>query len=60
MPPGSIMLCLSMGSMSDDLATELLVRILRDKQLDARHVSLEDLKAPPPEAVPGSGRWSSW
>jgi predicted PurR-regulated permease PerM len=53
-PPGSIMLCLSMGSMSDDLATELLVRILRDKQVDARHVSLEDLKAPPPEAVPGS------
>jgi len=53
-PPGSIMLCLSMGSMSDDLGTELLVRILRDKQLDARHVSLEDLKAPPPEAVPGS------
>ena len=53
-PPGSIMLCLSMGSMSDDLATELLVRILRDKQLDARHVSLEDLQAPPPEAVPGS------
>ncbi len=53
-PPGSIMLCLSMGSMSDDLATELLVRILRDKQIDARHVSVEDLKAPPPEAVPGS------
>jgi hypothetical protein len=54
-PPGSIMLCVSMGSTSDDLATELLVRILRDKQLDARHVSVEDLKqAPPPEAVPGS------
>jgi predicted PurR-regulated permease PerM len=54
-PPGSIMLCVSLGSMSDDLATELLVRILRDKQLDARHISVEDLnQAPPPEAVPGS------
>jgi hypothetical protein len=54
-PPGSIMLCVSMGSMSDDLATELLVRILRDKHLDARHVSVEDLhQAPPPDAVPGS------
>ncbi len=54
-PPGSIMLCVSMGSMSDDLSTELLVRILRDKHVDARHLSVEDLKqAPPPEAVPGS------
>jgi hypothetical protein len=41
--------------MADDLATELLVRILRDKKLDARHLSIEDLKQmPPPEAVPGS------
>ena len=54
-PPGSIMLCVSVGSMSDDLATELLVRILRDKQLDARHLSIEDLQQmPPPQAVPGS------
>jgi hypothetical protein len=44
-----------MGAMIDDLATELLVRILRDKKLDARHLSLEDLQqAPPPEAVPES------
>jgi predicted PurR-regulated permease PerM len=54
-PRGSVMLCVSMGSMGDDLATELLVRILRDKKLDARHLSIEDLKqVPPPEAVPGS------
>jgi predicted PurR-regulated permease PerM len=54
-PPGSITLCVSLGSIQDDLATELLVRILRDKKLDARHLSLEDLKqGPPPEAVPGS------
>jgi predicted PurR-regulated permease PerM len=54
-PPGSVMLCVSMGSIPDDLATELLVRILRDKKLDARHLSVEDLKQVlPPEAAPGS------
>jgi predicted PurR-regulated permease PerM len=54
-PPGSVMLCVSLGSISDDLTTELLVRILRDKKIDARHLSVEDLKqAPPPDAVPGS------
>lgn len=54
-PAGSVMLCVSMGSMLDDLATELLVRILRDRKLDARHLSLEDIGRPlPPEAVPES------
>jgi predicted PurR-regulated permease PerM len=53
-PPGSVMLCVSLGSISDDLATELLVRILRDQKLDARHLSLDDLhQSPPPEATPG-------
>jgi len=47
-PPGSIMLCVGMGSPSDDLATELLVRILRDQKVDARHLSIDDLNAPPP------------
>jgi len=47
-PPGSIMLCVGMGSPSDDLATELLVRILRDQKVDARHLSVDDLNAPPP------------
>jgi predicted PurR-regulated permease PerM len=54
-PPGSVMLCVSLGSILDDLATELLVRILRERQLDARHLSLDDLlQVPPPEASPGS------
>ncbi|HWS70415.1 MAG TPA: AI-2E family transporter [Steroidobacteraceae bacterium] len=54
-PPGSMMLCVGMGSLADDLATELLVRILRDQQVDARHVSIDDLNAaPPPGASPGS------
>ncbi len=51
-PPDSVMLCVSLGSTADDLATELLVRILRDQKLDAQHLSLEDLRTPPPEASP--------
>ncbi len=54
-PAGSVMLCVGMGSLPDDLATELLVRILRDQKLDARHLSIDDLQQlPPPEAAPGS------
>jgi hypothetical protein len=38
--------------MADDLATELLVRILRNQKIDARHMSLDDLSAtPPPNAA---------
>ena len=51
-PPGSVIVCVSMGSISDDLATELLVRILREQKMDARHMSLEDTEAaPPPNAA---------
>jgi predicted PurR-regulated permease PerM len=54
-PPGSIMLCIGLGSPADDLATELLVRILRDQKVDARHLSIDDLNAaPPPDASPDS------
>jgi hypothetical protein len=51
-PPGSIVLCVSLGANADDLATELLVRIVRGQQIDARHVSLDDLAQPPPDASP--------
>ena len=51
-PPGSVVLCLGLGSMSDELAAELLVRILRNQKVDARHMSLDDLSAvPPPNAA---------
>jgi AI-2E family transporter len=51
-PAGSVTVCVGLGSMPDDLATEVLVRILRDQKMDARHMSLEDLAvAPPPEAA---------
>jgi hypothetical protein len=44
-PAGSVMVCVGLGSMADDFATELLVRILRDQKIDARHMSLEDMAA---------------
>ena len=50
-PPGSVMLCVGLGSTADDLATELLVRILREQKIDARHLSLEDLEKPAPPEV---------
>ncbi len=50
-PPGSVALCIGLGSMRDDLVTELLVRILRTQDIDARHLSLDDLdRGPPPGA----------
>src|SRR5579859_3582008 len=39
-PPGSVVLCLGLGSVANDLATELLTRILRDLHIDARHLSM--------------------
>src|SRR3984885_12660726 len=51
-PPGSVIVFVSLGSISDDLAAELLVRILREQKMDARHMSVEDLAAaPPPNAA---------
>jgi len=54
--PGSILLCLGMGSVADTIAAELLVRALREQGLDARHVSMEDLAAGsrPPDADPAA------
>jgi predicted PurR-regulated permease PerM len=47
----ALVLCIGLGSLGDDLATELLVRILRELQLDARHLTLEDLHAARPPEV---------
>jgi predicted PurR-regulated permease PerM len=53
-PPGSVMVCLGLGSPADDLAAELLVRSLRHHKLDARHFSVNDADAgPPPGATAG-------
>jgi predicted PurR-regulated permease PerM len=47
-PAGSVALCIGLGSLRDDLVTELLVRILRTRDIDARHLSLADLGSGPP------------
>lgn len=73
--PGSIVLCMDSGNRYDDIATEILVRILRDLHVDARHVSIKDVEEfeaePHPEATPdavsmvlvvnaaGAGGWES-
>ncbi|WP_243039315.1 AI-2E family transporter [Dyella sedimenti] len=44
-PPGSVVLCVGMGTVVDDLATELLTRVLRDLHIDARHLAVEDFAA---------------
>ena len=38
----SIVLCMGMGLPADELAAELLVRILRESHIDARHIKDED------------------
>jgi predicted PurR-regulated permease PerM len=55
-PPGSILLCIGLGTRADTIAAELLVRALRERDLDARHVLMEDLDARerPPDAKPAS------
>jgi predicted PurR-regulated permease PerM len=52
-PPGSIVICMALGSSADDLATELLVRLLRSERIDARHFSPAEIDAGlPPGADP--------
>jgi predicted PurR-regulated permease PerM len=51
-PCGSIVICLGLGSSADDLAAELLVRLLRIQNIDARHFSFGDVDRLPPGADP--------
>jgi len=50
-PPGSVMLCIGLSLPAHILAAELLVRALREQELDARHISIEDLDTGPPPGV---------
>jgi predicted PurR-regulated permease PerM len=53
-PAGSVIVCLGVASSDDDLAAELLVRLLRGQGFDARHFSPGDLDdGLPPGADPG-------
>jgi predicted PurR-regulated permease PerM len=52
-PRASIVACIALGSPADDLATELLVRLLRSQRIDARHFSTAEIDAGlPPGAHP--------
>lgn len=52
-PPGSVVICLGLGSSADDLVAELLARLLLYQKIDARHFSPEELTAGlPPGANP--------
>src|SRR5450755_4293663 len=52
-PRGSIVICMALGSPADDLATELLVRLLHSERIDARHFSPAEIDAGlPPGADP--------
>jgi predicted PurR-regulated permease PerM len=47
-PPNSITLCVGLDTRGDELATEVLVRVLRHHQIDARHVTVAELRDEPP------------
>jgi len=55
---GSIALCVGMGTTYDELATELLTRVLRGLHVDARHLALDDIQGfdaePHPDLTPGA------
>ena len=51
--PGSVVICAGLGTPADDLVAELLVRLLRLQQVDARHFSPADVEGGlPPGADP--------
>ncbi|MDY7540391.1 AI-2E family transporter [Undibacterium sp. 5I1] len=47
-PAGSILLSIGLNDITDELAAEILVRVLRAQHIDARHISMEEFGLPPP------------
>jgi predicted PurR-regulated permease PerM len=54
-PTGSVMLCLGVDSSPDDLAAELLVRLLRAEKLDARHFCAGEVESGLPPGANSDG-----
>ncbi len=54
--PGSILLAVGLGARADTIAAELLVRALREQNLDSRHLLLADLEPAerPPDSDPAA------
>jgi predicted PurR-regulated permease PerM len=49
-PPGSVVICMGLGTQLSDLMTELLVRVLIEAGIDAHHYTLDECLNPPPDA----------
>jgi predicted PurR-regulated permease PerM len=54
-PQGSIVICMALVSPADDLATELLVRLLRSERIDARNFSTAEIDAGLPPGADSDG-----
>lgn len=54
-PAGSVVICLGMGTAADDLAAEMLVRLLRSQKVDARHFSSAEVEAGLPAGANADG-----
>jgi predicted PurR-regulated permease PerM len=54
-PQGSIIICMALGSPADELASELLARLLRSERIDARHFSAAEIDAGLPSGADPDG-----
>jgi len=54
-PRESLVICMAVGSPADDLAAELLVRLLRSERIDARHFSPADIDTGLPSGADPGG-----
>jgi predicted PurR-regulated permease PerM len=54
-PAGSVVICSGLGSSADDLAAELLVRMLRTQCIDARHFSPTEIDVGLPSGADPDG-----
>jgi predicted PurR-regulated permease PerM len=54
-PPGSVVICLGLGSPADDLVAELFARVLLSHKIDARHFSPADLDDGLPQGADPDG-----
>jgi len=54
-PAGSVVLGVGLGSLGDDFATEILVRVLRDLHIDARNIPIYEFSQPLPAGSEPAG-----
>jgi hypothetical protein len=54
-PRGSLVICMALGTQADELAAELLARLLRHEHIDARHFSAAEIDAGLPPGAQADG-----